>query len=75
MKIKAERSRVDVDPTTKLIVDDLIERGYFKDQQAVLTAAVAALQQHLASETLTDEYYDDDVQRRMDEEQLELSPL
>lgn len=75
MKAKIERSRVDVDITTKLIIDDLIERGYFKDQQSVLIAAISALQLQLASETLTDEYYDDTIQRRMDEQQLELGAL
>jgi hypothetical protein len=68
--MKIERARVDVDATTKHIVDDLIERGYFRDQQTVLAAAVAALQLQMADETMSDEYYDEDGQQAMDALQL-----
>jgi|GEM_PF-3715260 len=68
--MKSDRARIDVDVTTKYVVDDLIERGYFKDQQSALAAAVAALQLQMADETLSDEYYDEDTQHAMDSLQL-----
>ncbi len=73
MKNEAARHRVDVDGRTKLVLDDLVGRGLFRDQQDALTAAVAALQLQLVSETYTGEYDDDGAQEAMDEIQLATS--
>ncbi len=65
-----ERVRIDIDSTTKFIIDDLIERGYFKDQQMALAAAVNALQMQVAAQTYNNEYDDELTQSEMDQLQL-----
>ena len=68
--MKVERSRVDVDAVTKSIVDDMVERGLFNDSQAVIAAAVVALQQQVADQSYTDEYDSADGQDEIDRLQL-----
>lgn len=64
------RNRIDIGEIERIIIGNLIERGYFKDPQTVMMAALNALQAKLAEETYTNEYDDYAYQRRMDEIQL-----
>ena len=64
------RNRIDIGEIEKIIIGDLIERGYFKDSQTVMMAALSALQAKLAEETFTDEYEVESFQKHMDELQL-----
>ena len=68
--MKSDRIRIDVDVLTKQVIDDLIERGFFGNQQAVLAAAIAALQVQLANDTMSDEYFNENTQTEMDSLQL-----
>lgn len=64
------RHRVDIDSRSKLVIDDLLERGLYHDQQAVVAAAIMALQLKLANDQYTSEYDHDDAQAEIDELQL-----
>ena len=64
------RHRVDIDGRSKLVIDDILERGLYRDQQEVMAAALLALQTKVASETYTDEYDDEAAQAAMDDAQL-----
>ena len=64
------RYRVDLDSRSKLVIEDLLERGLFNDPQEILAAAIAALQLKLAAESAASEYDDDEAQEAMDRLQL-----
>jgi Arc/MetJ-type ribon-helix-helix transcriptional regulator len=68
--MKHERIRVDIDPDVKLIIDDMIERGFFKDSQEVIASALSTLQIKMAESTYTGEYDDEVFQTQMDHLQL-----
>lgn len=64
------RHRVDIDGRSKLVIDDLLDRGLYHDQQEIMAAALLALQVKLSSETYTNEYDDDAAQAAIDDAQL-----
>jgi len=69
---KVVRNRVDIDIDTKLILDDMVERGFFRDTLQAIEAAVTALQVKLADDTHSDLYYDEDHQADMTRLQLSI---
>lgn len=69
--LRDSRHRVDIDGRSKLIIDDLLERRLYRDQQEAMAAALVALQRQLAAETYSDEYDDEAAQSVMDHTQLD----
>jgi hypothetical protein len=59
------RFRIDIGENSKRIMEDMIQRGFFKDYQALIVAALNTLQIKLANDTYTNEY--DDDQKCMEE--------
>ena len=64
------RNRIDIGEIEKVIIEDLVERGYFKDSQSVIMGALSVLQAKLAEDTYTDEYNDDKYQQYITDVQL-----
>ena len=69
--LRDTRHRVDIDSRTRLVIDDLLDRGLYRDQQEVMATALAALQIQLANEAHADEYDNEQAQSAIDHAQLE----
>ncbi len=64
------RNRIDIVDSSKVIIEDMIKRGFFRDTQTLIAAALNTLQAKLADDTYTDEYEDNSHQESMDKLQL-----
>ncbi len=64
------RNRIDIVDSSKVIIEDMIRRGFFRDTQTLIAAALNTLQAKLANDTYTDEYEEDSYQESMDQLQL-----
>lgn len=59
-----------LDYRSKAILEDMVDRGYFKNIKEAIASAVRALQSKMADEALTDEYFDNESAQEMADLQL-----